>query len=205
MSATPDTIIYLVDDAVSIRRGLSRLLAARGYHVRAFEAPEAFLDDLPEEPVGCVLLDLDMPTMSGIEVQRRLADVAARLPIVFVSGRGSVATCAEALKAGAVDFLEKPVDEERLCQAIEQALAQNAAARRTHAAREAARALIDRLTARERDVLRLVVRGFTSPEIGELLGIAPGTVKIHRKHLVAKLEADSLPDLLMLYQQAELE
>lgn len=202
---TGSSIVYLVDDSPSIRRGVSRLLRARGYIVVSYACPVAFLAALPEDPSGCVVLDLDMPQVSGLEVQAQLAGLACNLPIVFLTGRGSISTCATALKAGAVDFLEKPIDELLLHVAIERALARNAKERRAHAVSARAHEVVGRLTEREREVLGLVVRGFSGPEIAELLGIAAGTVKVHRKHMMTKLEVDGVPELVVLCQQAGLD
>lgn len=192
--------VFLVDDDASVRRGLSRLLKTHGYDVRAFPSAVDFLQALSGDEAGCVILDLDMPDINGIEAQRRLANAAATLPVIFLTGRGTVRDCSEALKAGAVDFLEKPVDENVLCMTIEIARKRGTEDRQRAAERAEAEALVARLTARETDVFQLVPRGFTNPEISEFLNISKETTKVHRARVMRKLEASSAPDLVLLAQ-----
>jgi len=197
-------VVHLVDDDPSVRRGVGRLLQVRGYTVETWDDPRAFLAAVPADPIGCVILDLNMPGMDGLQTQLKLAALAATLPVVFLSGRGTIASCAEALKQGAVDFLEKPADSDVLSTAVEKAFARNRDLRAAAALRAEADELVGRLTERERDVFRLVARGFTNSETADLLDISAETVKVHRSRVMKKLEADSLPDLVLLAVQSGL-
>jgi FixJ family two-component response regulator len=192
-------VIHVVDDDLSVRRGIARLLRSRGYVAQVHEDPRPFLENLPVSAVGCVILDLDMPGLDGLEVQRALIARCSALPIVFLSGRGTVANSVQAMKCGAVDFLEKPVDEVLLFAVVEKALDDGRTRRQKLRETEEAQALVNRLTEREYAVFELMVKGFTSDEVGDFLGISRDTVKVHRARVMKKLEADSLADAILLY------
>jgi FixJ family two-component response regulator len=199
---TPPATVFLVDDDASVRTGLSRLLRASGFDVEAYASGEAFVARESFDGTGCVILDLRMPGLSGIELQQQLAARARDLPVIFLSGHGEVPDSVRAMKQGAVDFLTKPVDEAVLLAAIAAALDRQAAARASGLERDAIRRRLDTLTARERDVLRRVVTGALNKQIALQLGIAEGTVKVHRGRVMEKLEAQSVADLVRLCDAA---
>lgn len=192
---TPATV-FIVDDDASVRTGLSRLLRASGFEVETFASGDAFVARDRFDGTGCVILDLRMPGLSGIELQQQLATRSSDLPVIFLSGHGEVPDSVRAMKQGAVDFLTKPVDEDVLLAAIAAALARHAAVRAAGLEREAIGRRLDTLTAREREVLRHVVTGALNKQIALNLGIAEGTVKVHRGRVMEKLEAQSVADLV---------
>lgn len=193
MTAQP--LIHVVDDDDSLRSALQRLLAAAGYRVKAYASAGEFLLDPPGDAPGCLLLDLRMPGPSGLDLQEALSRHSIRLPVIFLTGHGDLAIGVRAMKAGAVDFLTKPVEREPLLAAVARALELDAAQR---AARGADRDLQDRyaqLTAREREVFELVVAGRLNKQIADALGIAERTVKAQRAQVMAKLGAANAAEL----------
>jgi FixJ family two-component response regulator len=194
--------VFIVDDEAPVRTSLARLLAASGFLVEAFDSGEAFAARGAFDGTGCVILDLQMPGVSGIELQQRLAGAHGDLPVIFLSGRGDVPDSVKAMKQGAVDFLTKPVDEAVLLAAIDTALARQAAARAARDERDALRRRLDTLTAREREVLRHVITGALNKQIAGFIGIAEGTVKVHRGRVMEKLGARSVADLVRLCDAA---
>lgn len=199
---TPPATIFIVDDDPSVRTSLSRLLRASGFEVEAFVSGEAFFAREPFDGVGCVILDLRMPGVSGTELQQRLDDGSSDLPVIFLSGHGEVPDSVRAMKQGAVDFFTKPVDEDVLLGAIALALERHAATRATRDEREAIQRRLDTLTAREREVLRHVVTGALNKQIAGHMGIAEGTVKVHRGRVMEKLGVQSVADLVRLCDAA---
>jgi len=200
MTETGPTV-FVVDDDPSVLRSLDRLLRSAGYAVEAYASPRAFLERVQRAPLdgaGCVVLDLRMPDLGGIELQEELAQYGCLLPIVFLTGHGDVSSSVRAMKAGAVDFLTKPCDDTDLIAAVERALARDAEAR---AAREEKRALQERfeaLTPREREVCLLVAQGLLNKQIAAELGTAEKTVKVHRGRVMEKLGVESLAELVRL-------
>lgn len=192
---TPETIV-IVDDEVSVLKALRRLLEVEGFAVRTFNKVPQFLAAHDPEAPGCILLDVDMPHLSGIAVQRHLLSLPRCQPVVFVSGKSTVPISVEAMKLGAVDFLTKPVDRAALLSAVQQALARDGKTRRSQMDRDECRARHDRLTAREREVFHLVVRGFLNKQIAASLGIAEKTVKIHRARTMHKTGAHTIAELV---------
>jgi len=186
--------VFIVDDDASIRDSLSLLLSLRGHATAVFASAEAFLNVLQPEWRGCVLADIRMPGMSGLEMQRRLAALPSRLPVVVITGHGDIDAARQAFKSAAVDFLEKPFDEERLMQAVDQALARlgGEPPPRPMAVRTPT------LSQREREVMDLVVAGMDNHDIGTRLGISPRTVEVHKSRLMAKMGARNLADLLRM-------
>lgn len=201
MSEPP--VIYVVDDDYCVRRAITRLLDVLEHRIEVFEDADSFLAALPSEPFGFTIIVLDMPGMNGQELQRQLTTLCDVLPVIFLTGRGSIATCAEALKAGALDFLEKPADATVLREVVLQAIDHNAKAISHARLLAEAVALLGRLTEREQEVFRLVARGFSNREVGTMLGLATETVKVHRARVMRKVEADSLADLVMLAHLTE--
>ena len=192
---TPTPVIHIVDDDESVRSAMTRLLTAAGYGVRTYASAGDFLLDPPADTPGCLLLDLRMPGPSGLDLQDSLARHGVRLPVIFFSGHGDLATGVRAMKAGAVDFLTKPVESKVLLEAIESALRTDAARRTNHGAGADLQARYAQLTAREREVLRLVVAGQLNKQIAGALGIAERTVKAQRAQVMAKLGATTAAEL----------
>jgi FixJ family two-component response regulator len=194
-------VVYLVDDDDALRRATSRLLQSSGLDVRAFASAEAFLSEYDGAEPGCLLLDLRMPGQSGLELQRTLRERGVGLPIVFLTGHADVPASVHAMKGGAIDFLEKPVDEDRLLGAIESALEADLAARRERGDLTQIQARLASLTGREREVLVEVVAGKLNKQVANALGIAERTVKLHRARVLEKMGAESLADLVRIAER----
>lgn len=198
--ATAESIVFVIDDDESMRRALERLLRSDGLQVETFSAASEFIGrPFPDRP-ACVILDLRMPGLSGLEVQDSLARAGREIPIIFISGYADVTSSVRALKAGAFDFLQKPFSDQQLLDAIHEALARARTARRQRAEREAVRERFATLTPRERDVLRHVLRGMLNKQIAAELGISEKTVKFHRGRVMDKTQAGSVAELV---RQAE--
>jgi FixJ family two-component response regulator len=197
MGATAPTV-FVVDDTPEIRTALTRLLGAVGYEVRAFESAEHFLEEHDAEVPGCLLLDISLPGLSGIELQQQLVSSQCGCPIVFITGVADIQTSVHAMKEGAIDFLTKPIDDARLFAAVGQALRRDAEQRKERAIRRAFDERLQTLTPRERDVMELVTRGRLNKQIAWDLGIGEKTVKVHRKHVMSKMAVRSVADLVRL-------
>ena len=191
--------VSVVDDDALVLRSLGRLLQSAGYAVQTFSSAEDFLVYPDGGAPGCIVVDLSMPDLSGLELQQALVKKQDRRPVVFISGRGTVATSVDAMKAGAVDFLTKPIDETTLLGAVRAAIDKDRAAREARAARVAIEDRLATLTPREHDVLQLVVAGRLNKQIGAELGTAEKTVKVHRARMMRKMQVDSLADLVRLW------
>jgi len=198
-------LVFVVDDDESVRRGFERLLCSDGLDVRCFSSSSAFVGRPLPDQVACLLLDLRLPGVSGLDVQAMLARAGHDIPIIFVSGCADVESSVRALKAGAVDFLQKPVDDQALLDAVHETLARAREARRLRADREELRSRFERLTPRERDVLRHMLRGLLNKQIAVELGISEKTVKFHRGRVMAKTEAGSLAELVRGATRIQLE
>jgi FixJ family two-component response regulator len=197
MNLTPGTV-FIVEDAREVRVALSRLLAAAGYQVRAYESAERFLDDEDAETAACLLLDVGLPGMTGLELQQALAGSPRERPIVFLTGQGDIATAVHAMKAGAVDFLAKPIDDQRLIAAVEQALRCDETLRPERAIRCTAQQRFGRMTPRERQVMTHVVRGRLNKQIAADIGTGEKTVKVHRNRVMKKMGVRSVAELVHL-------
>lgn len=195
---TPKPILYIVDDDQAVRDGLKALLGARGFALETFDSAESFLAAMNRGVTGCAILDIRMPGMSGLELQRELKRRGIALPIIIITGHGDVTLAVTALKAGAVDFLEKPFDSDALLASIEDALRRGAAALSSAFDRETAAARIAQLTAREREVMDLVVAGHPNKVVANRLGIAVRTVEIHRAKVMDKTQARNLSELVRM-------
>jgi RNA polymerase sigma factor (sigma-70 family) len=189
--------VYIVEDDAAVRSSLAMLLQVRGYATVAFDAAEAFLAAGTAGRPACVLVDVRLPAMSGLELQQRLKD-AGNLPVIVMTGHGDVATARKALRDGAVDFLEKPIDENDLFAAVERALQSDQEQVEWQREREAMRARLQRLTDRELEVFERVTAGMHNREIAEEFGISQRTVEVHRARLMEKLHARRVADLFKL-------
>ena len=199
---SPLPTIYIVDDDLSFRQAIERLVRTGGYAVHTFASAAEFLQFARPDGPGCILLDLDMPGLSGLELQSALARVANPLPIVFLTGKGSISATVQAMRAGAEDFLTKPTRKQVLFAAIERALARDAQAREQRARRRELQARFDALTPREREVLAHVLRGQLNKQTAADLEASERTIKMHRANLMAKLQVQSVAELAHLAQEA---
>ena len=194
--------VHIVDDDASFRRALERRLKLAGYRVATYASARQLLDQLPDdEEAGCILLDVRIPEMSGPELQSRLSELESTLPIVFLTGYADTATTVQAIKAGAEDFLTKPIASEQLIEAINRAIARHELARSQRTRLDSLRALLARLTPRERQVFDLIVRGRINKQIGYELGTTERTVKAHRHQVMDKMQVQSLAELVSIAER----
>jgi len=193
-----ERLIHLVDDDEAIRRAASFMLRTSGFLVKTYASGVEFLSAAADIGPGCILLDVRMPEMDGLEVQKALRDRGILLPVVVITGHGDIGLAVDAMKAGAVDFIEKPFAKEVLIGAIKEGFSRIEQASRRHARADEAQARLEKLTPRERDVLEGLVRGHPNKTIAYDLGISPRTVEIHRANLMTKLEVPSLSEALRL-------
>ena len=193
--------MHVVDDDAPWRKSVARLLSAAGYRVAQYESAVEFLETADVETPGCMLLDLRMPGLSGLQLQQRLAEKRHALPVIFLSGHGDIPTSVVAMKAGAEDFLTKPVATEVLLDAVERALARDRDTRGKQMQLEGLRSLVDSLTPTERKVFDLVVRGRLNKQIAVELGTAERTIKWHRHNLMQKLQVQSLAEMVSLAEK----
>lgn len=198
MSGNSDTVVHIVDDDAGVRQALARLLSAAGYATRSYGSAGEFLIAEPDARPGCLLLDLHLPGPNGLDLQEALRRQGCSLPVVFLSGRGDIASSVRALKAGASDFLTKPVPGEVLIEAVRSALAADAPQRAQRERRHALALRHAGLNERERAVLRQVVQGRLTKQIADDLGVSERTVKACRAEVMDKLGAASLPDLVRI-------
>jgi len=201
----PTSFVYLVDDDPSIRSSLSRLLRAVGYEVATFESAGAFLAEASPDDRGCLVLDITMPVMDGLTLQEKMNERGLDLPIVFITGFGNVSASVKALKGGAVDFLEKPFDDDELLEAIELAIERGEAFRSQRDARSIVKQKLDELTPREYQILTHVVAGFLNKVTARELDVSEKTVKVHRGRVMTKMGARSLADLVRMAETAGVE
>ena len=194
----PDGIVYVVDDDASVRRALARLIAAAGIDVETFPSASAFLERPVTDRPACLVLDVRLRGESGLELQATLGDARRRLPIIFLTGHATVPASVHAMKQGALDFLQKPVDELELLGGIERALRQSREARAEEGIRTGIQHRLDSLTRRERQVLELVAAGLLNKQIGERLGLSEKTVKVHRGRVMQKMAAGAVADLVRM-------
>ena len=194
----PDKIVFVVDDDAAVRQGLRFMLRAAGYCVEAFPSARSFLEDYDPRRGGCLLLDIQMPQIGGLELQQRLNIRGWRIPVIFITGHGTVPLAIAAMKAGAFDFIEKPLHEAVLLDSIERALHWNDRAYEERLERATLQARAALLTPREREVFELVATGEPNTVIARHLGISFRTVELHRAHFSEKLQARSLSVLIRM-------
>lgn len=195
---TDNRLVHIVDDEDAIRRSASFMLKTSGYTVQTWPSGVAFLKDLRRVDEGCILLDIRMPEMDGLAVQQALVERGVTMPVIILTGHADVTIAVRAMKAGAVDFLEKPFEKAVLLAAIENAFARLDASENVVARSAEARVLLGVLTPREREVLEGLAQGLPNKTIAYDLGISPRTVEVHRANLMAKLDVRSLSDALRL-------
>ncbi len=197
--------IFIIDDDARVRRALSRLFRSAGRDTEAFASAREFLARAPYHGVGCLVLDVNMPDLTGPQLQELMAQKGIGMPIVFLTGHGDVATGVQAMKKGAVDFLTKPADDEKLLRAVDDAIARHAASNARRDAREAVAARLASLSERERQVLQHVIRGRLNKQIAAELQIALQTVKVHRGRVMEKMACASVAELVRACQLAGIE
>ncbi len=204
-----EPVVYLVDDDAAVLRGVARLLAVSGFRTRTFDCPHRFLQEHDPDTPGCAVLDLQMPGITGLQLQHRLAAMRTpghpprTRPIIFLTGRADVPSTVQAMKGGAVDFLTKPVQSAPLLEAIRRAIAHDAEERRRERDDAAALEGFAALTPREREVLFLVASGKLNKEIAAELGTAEKTIKVHRARVMEKMGAGSLAELVRLADRVQ--
>ena len=191
-------LIHLIDDEEAIRRSAGFMLRTSGFEVKAYESGVAFLKEAKSADPGCILLDVRMPEMDGLEVQRELSSRGIALPVIVLTGHGDISIAVQAMKAGAVDFLEKPFEKAHLLEAIERGFERLGKREQAVASEQEAVVRIAALTPREQDVLRGLVRGHPNKTIAYDLGISPRTVEVHRANCMTKLEVHSLSEALRI-------
>ena len=199
-----DAIVFVVDDDLSIREAIQSLVSLEGLRVETFATAQDFLRRTRPDLPGCVVLDVELPGLSGLDLQRELAAHGIKLPIIFITGYGDIPMSVRAMKAGATEFLTKPFRDQDLLDAIQQALERDRAARQHSKEIAELRKRFDALTSREREVMNLVVGGWLNKQIGFELKISEITVKIHRGRVMGKMGAQSLAELVRMTERLEL-
>lgn len=198
----PTALVFLVDDDVSVRKGVSRLLRSAGYKCETFASAADFLTREPHGGPACLILDVRMPGLNGMELQEVLIQNRREEQVVFITGHGDISMCSQAMKAGAVDFLPKPFGDDQLLECVARALSRSNEQRRRSEEKGEARRLLDSLTPREFEVMQLVVAGMLNKQIASELAIAEKTVKVHRGRVMHKLGVGSVAQLVRLGQRA---
>ena len=201
---TDEFTVYLVDDDPGVRKGLSRLLRAKGYGVLAYASPQEFLEQHDPAAPGCAVLDVAMPGLNGLGLQQTLTARGSHRPVIFITGKGDVPTSVRAMKAGALDFLTKPVKETDLLEAVERAKTRDAERRLADSELGSIQAKINTLTPREREVLVHVVAGRLNKQIAGDLGTVEKTIKVHRSRMMGKLGVRGVADLVRLAEKAQI-
>lgn len=196
-----DAVVFVVDDDDSVLKGLSRLLRSAGWKAMTYASPDAFLRAHDPRACGCLILDVAMPDVDGLELQRRLTDAGCTLPIVFLTGHGDVSTSVRAMRAGALNFLTKPIDDEELLGAVREAVARDRVARSAARELDVIHERLATLTPRERQVLERVVTGKLNKQIADDLGIVEKTIKVHRAHVMEKMGVRSLAELARIAER----
>jgi FixJ family two-component response regulator len=199
-----DPIVFVVDDDQSVREALDSLIRSIGLRVETFASAQDFLRHQRPDAAACLVLDVRLPGLSGLDLQRDLAIAGERMPIIFISGHGDIPMTVRAMKAGAAEFLPKPFRQQDLLDAIWQALERDRAARQGRAELAELQNRYDTLTGREREVIVLIVRGMLNKLVAAELGITEVTIKVHRHHIMQKMKASSLPALVRMAEQLRL-
>jgi FixJ family two-component response regulator len=204
MMISSNSLVFAIDDDPSVRKGLARLLRSAGYKREVFESASDFLARPPHSGPSCVIVDVQMPDLSGMDFQETLIQQGREEQLVFITGHGDIPMCAQAMKAGAVDFLRKPFRDDELLECVQKALSRSAEQRCRSAERDNARCLLDLLTPREFEVMQLVITGMLNKQIAGELGTAEKTVKVHRGRMMQKLRLNSVAELVRLVEKADI-
>jgi len=194
----PEAVIAIVDDDLSVREGLETLIRSAGWKAKTFASAQEFLARPRAEAFSCLILDLQLPGLSGLDLQKRMSELELEIPIVFLTGHGNIPASVQAMKAGAVEFLTKPFDEQDLLRAVEEAIGRDRLARQRHAEMRELQSRYESLTAREQEVMQQVVSGLLNKQVAAELKISEVTVKVHRGQVMRKMRADSLADLVRM-------
>jgi len=200
-NSTP--VVYLVDDEFAIRDSLTLLIESTGQTVRSFESAEDFLNNYNPDQPGCLLLDVRMPLMTGHELQAELLNRGINIPIIFISGHADIADSAKAFRSGAVDFLEKPFDNDVLLERINEAIKKDIAFREEYVKKRRIQDRIDHLTSREKEVLGLIVKSHSNKESAKILNISNRTVDVHRASIMEKMQAENVAELITMVMYCE--
>ena len=198
----PEPTVFLVDDEASVLKALARLLRSAALNTEAFRSPEEFLQHYDTHAPGCLVLDVAMPGLNGLDLQRALADKGSELPIIFLTARGDIPMSVQAMKQGAVDFLTKPANDEDLLAAIRAAIDKDRASRQAGAERSRIRQQLAMLTPREREVLHHIIAGKLNKQVAADLGIVEKTIKVHRARVMKKMNVRSLAELVRVAEHA---
>jgi FixJ family two-component response regulator len=199
-----DAMVYVVDDDTSMREALSSLIRSVGLHVAVFSSAQEFMLHQRPDAAACLVLDVRLPGLSGLDLQRELASSDVRIPIIFITGHGDIPMSVRAMKAGAAEFLPKPFREQELLDAIRLALERDESARDERAQVAEIRRRYDTLTEREREVIGPIVKGLLNKQVAASLGISEITVKVHRRHIMEKMGAKSLPEVVRMSERLAL-
>jgi FixJ family two-component response regulator len=191
-------VIAIVDDDPAVREGLHSFIRSAGWRAEAFASAQEFLERSGPEAPSCLVLDLQLPGASGLDLQKRMAEAQLEIPIVFLTGHGDIPASVRAMKAGAIEFLTKPVDEDDLLRAIREAIERDCDTRQEHAEMQDLQGRYETLTPREREVMQQVITGLLNKQVAAELNITEFTVKVHRGQVMHKMRADSLPDLVRM-------
>ena len=200
---TPTAMVFVIDDDEAVRKSLGRLLGTAHYGVELLKSASEFLSRSGHPGPSCVVVDVQMPGLNGIDLQKALIERHSEEQIVFITGHGNIPMCAQAMKAGAVDFLPKPFKPKELLASVDRALSRSSEQRRRASEKNHARGLLERLTPREFQVMKLVSTGMLNKQVGVELGMAEKTVKTHRAHVMQKLGITSVAELISVMQKAE--
>lgn len=201
MATKLSQVVFVVDDDASMRNAIGRLLGAVGLAVQTFSSGQEFLNSELADAAGCLVLDVRLPGLSGLDLQKEMAERGIHHPIIFITGHGDIPMSVQAMKAGAVEFLTKPFRDQELLDAITQSLARDSAARTQRAELTKLRKYLDSLTPREKEVMTLVVTGMLNKQIAGELGTSEKTIKVHRGQVMHKMHADSLAELVRISEK----
>ena len=196
-----ETLVFVIDDDQSVRESLESLLRSVGHAVQSFRSAQEFLSRGRPNVPGCLVLDVRMPGLSGLDLQAELSRAGIRIPVIFLTGHGDIPMSVRAMKAGAVEFFTKPFHDQDLLDAVREAIERDRAARRERAEMDGLRSLYDSLTPREREVMALVVRGLLNKQVAFELEISEITVKVHRHQVMKKMKAESVADLVRMAER----